>query len=105
MKDILQGTTPTLNITLPVEISVDEITALELTLKQKNDLRILQLADVQVNSETNSISYTFTEAQTLALVPAVPLIWQMRVQTPDGIFGTPQSKINVQNLISQESLS
>lgn len=102
---ILQGTTPSLTITIPEEITVDEITALELTFKQAFGVSVHHLADVSLDIEDNTITYAFSEAETLALSPAAPLLWQLRIQTTDGIFGTPQNRINVLDLISQEAMS
>lgn len=105
MNGILQGTTPSLTITIPEEISVSSITALELAFKQMASVTLLHMADVSMDAEANTITYAFTEAQTLALSPSAPLMWQLRIETADGIFGTPQSRINVLDLISQEELS
>lgn len=105
MNGILQGTTPSLSITIPEEISVTSITALELAFKQMGSVMLLHMADVSLDAEANSITYSFTQAQTLALIPSAPLMWQLRIETVDGIFGTPQSRINVLDLISQEELS
>lgn len=104
MNGILQGTTPTLVITIPEGIPVSTITAAELTFKHGDALTIHHLPDLDVDTEENSISYAFTEQETLALNPIAPLSWQLRIQTPDGIFGTVQQRISVLDLISQEVL-
>lgn len=104
MNGILQGTTPSLVITIPEEIPVSTITAAELTFKHANTLSIYHLSDLDVDTEENSLTYAFTETETLALNPIAPLSWQLRIQTPDGIFGTIQQRISVLNLISQEVL-
>lgn len=105
MNGILQGTTPSLTITIPEEISVSSITALELAFKQMASVTLLHLADVSMDAEANTITYAFTEAQTLALISSAPLMWQLRIETADGIFGTPQGRLNVLDLISQEALT
>lgn len=105
MNGILQGTTPSLTITIPEEISVSSITALELAFKQMASVTLLHMADVSIDTEANTITYTFSETQTLALIPSAPLMWQLRIETADGIFGTPQNRINVLDLISQEALT
>ncbi len=105
MNGILQGTTPSLTITIPEEISVSSITALELAFRQMASVTLLHLEDVRMDAEANTITYAFTEAQTLALSPSAPLMWQLRIETADGIFGTPQNRINVLDLISQEALT
>lgn len=105
MNGILQGTTPSLTITIPEEISVSSITAAELTFKQSGTVWIYHLSDLSIDAEDNTISKAYTEAETLALNPTAPLFWQLRIQTADGIFGTPQSRINVLDLISEEAIS
>lgn len=105
MNGILQGTTPTLTITIPEEIPVSSITAAELTFKQLGTVWIYHLSELVIDSEENTISKTYTEAETLALNPTAPLSWQLRIETPDGIFGTPQARINVLDLISEEAIS
>lgn len=104
MNGILQGTTPTLVITIPDEIPVSDIRALELAIKHNGAVTLHHLPDVTVNANDNSISRTFTEAETLALNPSMPLFYQLRIQTIDGIFGTEQSRLNVLDLISQEAI-
>lgn len=104
MSAILQGTTPTLTITIPDEIPVANITALELAFKHGGTTNLLHLSDVVVDGEENTVSYTFSEEETLALNPAFPIIWQLRIQTADGIFGTTQARIGVYDLISEVEL-
>lgn len=48
MNGILQGTTPSLTITIPEEISVSSITALELAFKQMASVTLLHMADVSM---------------------------------------------------------
>lgn len=104
MNGILQGTTPSLVITIPEEIPVSTITAAELTLRQTGAVTILHLEDLVVDAEENTLAKEFTEEETLALNPVAPLSWQLRIKTADGIFGTPQSRISILDLMSQEVL-
>lgn len=104
MNGVLQGTTPTLIIEIPEQIPVRLITAAELTIKQTMRITLYHLADLAVDTEDNTLRKAFTEQETLALDPASPLMWQLRIQTPDGIFGTIQQRITVHNLISEEAI-
>lgn len=101
MNGILQGTTPALVIEIPEQIPVGTITAAELAIKHSGRTTLFHLADLAVDAEDNTISKAFTEQETLALDPISPLSWQLRIQTPDGIFGTVQQRINVLDLISE----
>lgn len=102
---ILQGTTPKLEITIPEEFPVSTITEIELTFAHKDAKRMIGLAGVVVNSETNTITYSFTETETLALDPKYPLWWQLRIQVPAGIVGTEKKQVSVLDLMSEEQMT
>jgi len=107
MDSILQGTTPTLTIPInPTDFSVSDIVALELAVKQKNNIALYGLSDVRVDPDANTISYTFTEAETLAFVSGVWVTVQLRVGFADGnICGSEPMNFNVDDLISTEELT
>ena len=107
MDSILQGTTPTLTIAInPTDFSVGDIVTLELAVKQKTNITLYGLLDVRVDPTANTISYTFTEAETLAFVPGVWVTVQLRVGFIDGnIIGSESMNFNVDDLISTEVLS
>ena len=106
MDSILQGTTPTLTIAIdPTDFEVSNIVALEFTVKQKTNVSIYGLSDVTLDTEENTISYTFTEAETLAFIPDILLTVQLRFLFADGsICGTNRINFNVNDLISTEVL-
>lgn len=101
MDSILQGTTPTLTIAIdPTDFAVSDIVALELRIKQKNNLTIYGLSDVTLDPDENTVSYLFTEAETLALLPDIWLNVQLRFWFADGnICGTDPMSFNVDDLI------
>lgn len=107
MESILQGTTPTLTIAIdPTDFDVSDIVALELTVKQKNNITNYSLADVTIDPIVNTVSYQFKEAETLAFIPDVLLSVQLRFVFADGnICGTDRINFNVDDLISTEELS
>ena len=106
MDSILQGTTPTLTISIdPTDFSVSNIVALEFTFKQKNNITVHTLQDVTVDTTANTVSYTFTQAETLAFIPDVLLSVQLRFMFADGsIVGTNRMNFNINDLISSEVL-
>lgn len=71
MNGILQGTTPKLVITIPDTCPLSSVTDIELTMAHKCEKVIYGLADVTIDTEENTVTYAFTEAQTLALDPKV----------------------------------
>ena len=107
MFSILQGTTPTLTIAVDQDdLQLSEIIELELTFQQVDDPVYKHLADVTIDNEANTVSYHFTQEETLALIPSRMLNWQIRFALPDGnIVGTPIAQITVSDLISNEVLS
>lgn len=104
MDNVLQGTTPTLTVAIdPTDFAVSDIVALELRIRQKNNLTIYHLSDVTIDPDENTVSYQFTEADTLALIPNILLFVQMRFWFADGnICGTNRMNFNVEDLIGEE---
>ena len=90
MDNILQGTTPTITISIdPTDFSVSDVIALEFTTKQKNNISVYGLQDVTVDTNANTVSYTFSQVETLAFIPDVLLSVQLRFMFADGsIVGT-----------------
>ncbi len=107
MDSILQGTTPTLTIAIdPTDFAVSNIVALELAVKQQNNVTVYNIFDVTIDPVANTIAYTFTEAETLAFIPDAWVSVQLRFLFADGnICGTNRMNFNVNDLISSEVLS
>lgn len=107
MNSILQGTTPTLTIAVDqADLLLSDIVALELTFQQVGDPVYKHMPDVTIDTEANTVSYHFTQAETLALIPSRLLNWQIRFALPDGnIVGTPVAQISVSDLISNEVMT
>ena len=101
MKSILQGTTPTLTLEFePADLSVANIVGLEFAIKQQQTVTVYGLSDVTLDAEENTISYTFSEEETLAFVPDILLFVQARVILSDGnIVGTELLSFNVDEFI------
>lgn len=107
MDSILQGTTPTLTITIDTDdFAVSDVTKLELTTKHDGTVTSYDLNDVTLDTEANSISYTFTEAETLAMNPDKPLRYQCRFMFSDGsIVGTKTMYLDVADLFSEDVMT
>lgn len=103
MSAILQGTTPSLEIKIdPQDFAITDVTKLELVFSNAGNAVAHGLSDVVVNSTNNSITYNFSEAETLALSPTSCLYWQARFGFADGsIVGTQKDSISVSDLISE----
>jgi hypothetical protein len=103
MSSILQGTTPGLEVPISSEdFLVTDVTSLELKFSQGGEVAVHNLAELTVDAEGNSFTYHFSEAETLALDPSRPLLWQMRFWFEDGnIVGTEQMLLDVADLIGE----
>lgn len=104
MASILQGTTPSITFNISEDdFLVGDVTKLELTFQNDGKTVTKHLSDVTMAD--NSITYTFTEAETLALNPTARLYYQLRFGFQDGsIVGTAKASLNVSDLISEETL-
>lgn len=100
---ILQGTTPSLMITISAEdFAVTDVQKLELVLQNGSNILKKGLTDVTLDAEANSITYRFTESETLNLRPQNSLTYQLRFQFQDGsIVGTKKASLRVDDLISE----
>lgn len=103
MASILQGTTPSLKIIISEEdFRVEDITQLELTFR--NAGKVWKTDSVTTDPAENSITYSFTEEETLALDATERLYYQYRFWFQDGsIIGTKKASVSVSVLLSEES--
>lgn len=105
MAIIIQGTTPTLKITVKkTDILLENVADIELTFKQWNGPTVIKrLADLGIDTTNNVIAYHFSEQETLDLLPRTDIEWQLRLKTIGGeIFGTKLSRFDVADLLSEE---
>ena len=102
---ILQGTTPTLTITVNSdELLLSDVVEIELTFQSGAQAPTFKsMSDLTIDTEANTMAYTFTEAETLALSATAMLIWQARFKLQSGVIvGTVKKSIKVIDLISEE---
>lgn len=104
---ILQGTTPTLTITVnPDELLLSDVVEIELTFQSGTTVTQKDMTALTIDTEANTMAYTFTEAETLALSSTAMLIWQARFKLQSGVIvGTVKKSIKVLDLISEEVMS
>lgn len=107
MSEILQGTTPSLEILVSTDdFLVSDVTKLEFLIKYNMITNAHGLSDVTLDTEANSITYKFTEEETLAMVPGKQIKYQLRFMFSDGtICGTPIMALEVADLISQDVMT
>lgn len=107
MSSILQGTTPTLTIVVDQnDLLLSNIAELELTFNQTGSPTMKHLADVSIDTEANTVSYHFTQEETLAMNASRDLKWQIRFLLPDSnVVGTTIQRIDIANLMSDEVMT
>lgn len=79
-----RGTTPIIVLELPDDIIVSDIAAAYMTMQVSGETVIeKELTDMSVNTAQNTLSYKFTQAETLSLVAGtlVKYQWRFRVGT------------------------
>ena len=107
MSEILQGTTPSLEIIISkTDFLVSDITKLEFTIRHNGIVSIHDLSEVTLDAERNSVAYLFTEIETLAMNPKQPIEYQLRFMFADShIVGTKSRMIEIADLISKDVMS
>ena len=108
MNSILQGTTPTLTISIdPEDLALTDVAELELAFQQFNQpVLIKHMTDCEIDTSANTVSYHFTQEETLAFLPTTPLNWQLRFATTNGeLIGTQIASIQISDLISNEVMT
>lgn len=106
--EILQGTTPTLRIKFQTtDAAVTDFSEIELTFRHGKTETKHGMNDPQIelDADENTISYNFTEAETLAMSAGEPLYYQFRGMLQSGkILGTRRKTINIVDLMSEAAL-
>ena len=107
MASVLQGTTPSLEVRIAAtDFAVSDVVELELVFQNGAEVLRKGLSDVTQDTQRNSFTYTFTERETLALVPSAVLYYQLRFEFADGsIVGTRKASLRVDDLISEAVMS
>lgn len=117
MAEILQGTTPTIRVTVKEKGSdelydLTDISIAELTVYQYGIGEIVYTTKPTIDRENSRISYIFSEAETLRISSDRRMYWQIRLgktdlMMPDGmlIVGTLKGSVLVQDLLTERRIS
>ena len=94
-----RGTTPPITITLPQEYAVSNITTAYLSFAQ-NGVKKLEksLSEMQLDTDTNSLSLVLTQEETLAFAPSV-ISFQLRFLYDGMAYATQTWKTPVEAII------
>ena len=79
MENIIRGTTPTLIVDFTGVLDVSTITDAVLTIRTRAGITEKMLSDLTVDTEHKTVSYHFTQAETLALTAKDTVSFQLDV--------------------------
>lgn len=94
---MIRGTTPTISYTLPFQVS--ELTDAELTLAQKDEVKVLKKLE-HCSCDTHKLSITLTQEETLQLDCSCPAEIQLRVKVGEQVFATRPALVSVEKLLA-----
>lgn len=96
MDELLQGTTPYLLMGFDgTGLDVADITAAELTIASGRQKFTKALADMTADTSENTLSYHFTESETLLLSTTAAVSWQLFVSVDGEIYGTKAERLAI----------
>lgn len=85
MSSIMQGTTPSLTITIDTdEFLLSNVTAIDMRIQNGSTITQYELSDLTIDTTENTVTKLFTEAETTALSPMSPVVAQARFTLSDG---------------------
>lgn len=100
MAAIMQGTTPSITITIdPDDFQLSNVTKIELYVRNAGKLTTYTAEDLTVDTEANTITLTFSEAETAALNPKRSLTVQGRFWLGTSVVGINKLTFGVADMM------
>lgn len=101
MASIMQGTTPSITITIDTDdFLLSDVTAIELYVKNGSTVTTYTEDELTVDTTENTVTKTFTEAETTAMKPSKNVIIQGRFWFSDGsVIGINKISIGVADMM------
>lgn len=100
MAAIMQGTTPSITITIdPDDFQLSAVTKIELYVKNGGTLTTYTAEDLTIDTEANTITLTFSEAETIAMNPMKFLTVQGRFWLGSSVVGINKLTFNVADMM------
>ena len=100
MVSIMQGTTPSLTITInPDDFQLSAVTKIELYVKNGGTLTTFTADDLTVDTEANTVTLTFSEAETAAMNPKKFLTVQGRFWLGSSVVGINKLTFGVADMM------
>ena len=100
MASIMQGTTPSITITIdPDDFQLSNVTKIELYVRNGGTLTTYTAEDLTVDTEANTITLTFSEAETIAMNPTNFLKVQGRFWLGSSVVGINKLTYGVDDMM------
>lgn len=101
MSALMQGTTPSIEITISTEdFLLSNVTAMELYILNGRNLNTYEMSDLAIDTTNNTITKTFTEEETASLDPKSKVVIQARFWFADGsIVGINKISFQVADML------
>lgn len=100
MDAIMQGTTPSITITIdPDDFQLASVTKIELYVKNGGTLTTYTADDLTVDTEANTLTLTFSEAETSAMNPRKFLTVQGRFWLGSSVVGINKLTFGVADMM------
>lgn len=100
MANIMQGTTPSITITIdPEDFLLSAVTRMELYVKNGGTLTTYTADDLTVDTEANTLTLTFSEAETAAMNPRKFLTVQGRFWLGTSVVGINKISFGVSDMM------
>ena len=101
MSALMQGTTPSVEITISTEdFLLSDVTAMEFYVQNGRTLSTYEMADLAIDTTNNKITKVFTEAETAVLDPKCKVVVQARFWFADGsIVGINKISFQVADML------
>lgn len=106
MDEVMQGTTPSLEIEIDkTDFLVGDVAELKMIFMNGLSKAIHRLSDFDQDAEANSFTYRFSQEETLALDPFNPIVVKGRAKFSDNsVVGIKEIRIEVSDLEDDEIL-
>lgn len=101
MSALMQGTTPSIKITISTEdFLLSNVTAMEFYILNGRNLNTYGMSDLTIDTTNNTITKTFTEEETASLDPKSKVVIQARFWFADGsIVGINKISLQVADML------
>lgn len=99
MASIMQGTTPSLTITIdPDDLQLSSVTAMRISFRQDKSITWYKKDDFTIDTSANTFTKVLTEEETARLKPGVPLVIQGRFWLGRSVVGINKISIGVSDM-------